>query len=106
MKFNPFQPGSPVNTGMFTGRLTELMALEKALFQTKNGNPQHVLISGERGIGKSSLLLYLNALARGSIDAPDDEKHRFVVLRYEPDPQETLGDLLRRLASALMKPRP
>jgi hypothetical protein len=30
---------------------------EQSLFQTKHGNPNHFIIEGERGIGKSSLFL-------------------------------------------------
>ena len=37
------------------------------MFQTKNGNPQHLLLTGERGIGKSSLLFYADLVARGEI---------------------------------------
>ena len=48
---------------MFTGRLVELHTIEQSLFQAKNGNPQHFLIEGERGIGKSSLLLLAEILA-------------------------------------------
>lgn len=44
------------------------MAIERGLFQTKNGNPVHFIIQGERGIGKTSLLLVFDALARGFID--------------------------------------
>jgi type II secretory pathway predicted ATPase ExeA len=88
---------------MFTGRIDELEALEKALYQTQKGNPQHVLTTGERGIGKSSLLLYLDAVARGKLPTLGGEKHKFVVLRHEPDPADALGDLLRRLAAGLLK---
>lgn len=50
---------------MFAGRYHEMLALEKALFQTKNGNPTHFLIDGERGIGKSSLLFNVEGVATG-----------------------------------------
>ncbi len=105
MRFNPFRPGSPVPPGMFTGRLKEVDTLEKALFQTKHGNPQHVLITGERGIGKSSLLLYLDAVAQGVAAIPSAEEFHFhfVVLRFEPHPNEELRELLRRLALSLTK---
>lgn len=85
---------------MFTGRLKEIAILEKALFQTKHGNPQHVLITGERGIGKSSLLLYLDAIARG---LGDDGKTKFAVMRLEADPEETFQEFVTRVARALAK---
>lgn len=62
-RFNPFKPGDPVYSGMFTGRLDEILGIEKSLFQTKNGNHQNIIFVGERGIGKSSLLLYARYLA-------------------------------------------
>jgi len=66
-KINPFKPNSPVSSGMFAGRVKEIRALEKALLQTKNGFPSNVLITGERGIGKSSLMNLLRHLAVGDI---------------------------------------
>lgn len=79
-KINPFQPNSPVAPGMFAGRLDEIQALEKGLEQTKYGNPMHFLVTGERGIGKSSLLNYLKPLADGSIKSPDFECFNFILI--------------------------
>lgn len=79
-KVNPFQPNGPVAPGMFSGRLHEILALEKGLFQTKNGNPLNFLVTGERGIGKSSLLNYLRPLAEGSIKSPDFDHFNFVTV--------------------------
>jgi len=67
MKFNPFRPNGIVPPGAFAGRYAELQCLEKVLHQTKNGNPEHFLITGERGIGKSSLLFYMQSIADGTI---------------------------------------
>lgn len=66
-KVNPFTPNSPVGTGMFAGRFEEVVSLEKGLFQTKSNIPTHFLITGERGIGKSSLMLYLEHAATSDI---------------------------------------
>lgn len=74
MRFNPFQPNSMVRPDMFVGRADEILTIEKCLFQTKFGNPQHFLIEGERGIGKSSLLLYVDGVARGKIAPIKDIK--------------------------------
>jgi hypothetical protein len=65
MKFNPFRPNSIVAPGMFAGRYDEVTAIERGLHQTRNGNPKHFLIEGERGIGKSSLMLYVDYLSSG-----------------------------------------
>jgi hypothetical protein len=67
MKFNPFRPGSIVAPGMFVGRVEELHTIEQCLFQTSRGNPQHFLVLGERGIGKSSLLMLAEAIGNGEV---------------------------------------
>jgi len=43
---------------MFVGRLPQVEALEEALLQTRTGRPKNFMITGERGIGKTSLLQY------------------------------------------------
>ena len=85
MKYNPFRPNSPVNPGMFQGRQTEVAAIGKALFQTRHGNPQHILIEGERGLGKSSLMLMLSFMAKGKISIHGDssQRVRFATLELE-----------------------
>jgi len=64
---NPFKPNSPAPTGMFAGRSKEINELEKGLHQTKNGHGCNYLITGERGIGKSSLMMILKHFADGGI---------------------------------------
>ena len=71
MKFNLFVPNGIAYPGMFIGRSDEISLIEQALFQTKNGNPQHLLLTGERGIGKSSLLYFADLVARGELDSID-----------------------------------
>ena len=80
MKVNPFKPNSPVSTGMFAGRLDEIIELEKGLFQTKNGYPVNYLITGERGIGKSSLMMYLKHVSCGNIKGLNTEKFNYVTI--------------------------
>ena len=75
IKYNPFKPGSIIHPGMFSGRVDELRALESALFQTKNGNPTHFLIHGERGIGKSSLLMVVTYYATGELKTIEDNTY-------------------------------
>jgi hypothetical protein len=82
-KFNPFRPGKVVSPGMFSGRYDEIQSMERGLFQTKHGNPQHFLIEGERGIGKTSLLLYMDWVAKGEIDGISNSKFNFMVLNLE-----------------------
>ncbi|MEQ8853610.1 AAA family ATPase [Gimesia sp.] len=103
LKFNPFQPGQIVSPSMFAGRLEELLALEKALFQTKNGNPSHFLIHGERGIGKSSLLLYLDYLARGAFESLNKETYSFVTATIELEIGNTYEDIVRKTGAELSR---
>ncbi len=82
-RYNPFRPGSVISPGMFTGRTEEMKAVEQALFQTKHGNPNHFIIEGERGIGKSSLFLLLDYIANGRIDFESGTKLNFIVANIE-----------------------
>ena len=55
---SPFYPGQPVPIELFIGRQKEIERIEQALVQTKQGKMQVLFISGEYGIGKSSLANY------------------------------------------------
>jgi Cdc6-like AAA superfamily ATPase len=86
---------------MLAGRLDEIQRLEHALFQPKHGNPAHFIIQGERGIGKSSLLFYLNAVAQGHITAPDSVPFKFLTVEIELEPANSDLDILRKMATQL-----
>lgn len=98
MKFNPFKPGSIVHPGMFAGRITEINEIENLLFQTKNGNSSSFLIHGERGIGKSSLLYYIDAVARGRISPNDGPNFNFMVISVSLEPHDTYKDIIYKIA--------
>lgn len=100
MKINPFVPNSPVNSGMFVGRLVEIVTLEKALVQARAGNPNHIMITGERGIGKTSLQLYLKVLAKGDISLSSD-KYNFLVLDLDINHNTTQIGLIQRINSQI-----
>ncbi len=69
---DPFFPNRPVeDPNKFEGRENEVEEVVDALFQTANGNPTHSIITGERGIGKSSLLFQTFILAKGDNRLPD-----------------------------------
>lgn len=101
LKFNPFQPNSIVVPGMFVGRMDELDTIEQCLFQAKNGNPQHFLISGERGIGKSSLLLLVSGTAAGLVDPVHTGKLNFLVLDVDMGGVETQLDIVKSIGRRL-----
>jgi hypothetical protein len=98
MKYNPFKPGSIVHPGMFAGRVTEIREIEKLLFQTKNGNSASFLIHGERGIGKSSLLSYINMVARGNITETDGIYFNFLVISISLEPHDTYKEIVYKIA--------
>ena len=103
LKYNPFKPGSIVHPGMFSGRLEEIKTLENALFQTKNGNPSHFLIHGERGIGKSSLLMLISYYAAGELTTLQDQNFNFLVLNIELDPNDDYSNLVYKIARELKR---
>ena len=97
MKFNPFRPNSLISPGMFVGRSSEIDSIEKCLLQTKNENPQHFLILGERGIGKSSLLFYIEAISQ-FIENIDDNPFNFMPISVDLSACSTNIDILRAIA--------
>ena len=88
---------------MFAGRLEEIVALERILLQAKGNNAQHFLLSGERGIGKSSLLLFIKAIATKAIQTLSGEEIHFAVVEVEIDPSCTYSQFIKQLASALRR---
>ncbi|MEO9297179.1 ATP-binding protein [Devosia alba] len=96
MKYNPFKPNDIVHQGMFVGRLDEINNIERSLFQAKHGNPQHFLVIGERGIGKSSLLFYVKVLADGLPIAPD-ERMNFMTVPVDLGGCTTQLDVIRKI---------
>lgn len=94
-KINPFKPNSPVPTAMFAGRIKEIEELEKGLFQTKNGNSANYLITGERGIGKSSLMMLLRYVAAGKVNSIGYDKFNFVPINIKISKQTSLLTFIR-----------
>ncbi len=99
-KYNPFRPNSPVFRGVFEGRAHEIRRLDKLLFQTRMGNPSHVLIHGERGIGKTSLLLVAKHFAKGALQWEED-KYDFLTVQASIGPETTMIDLARKLSAQI-----
>jgi hypothetical protein len=97
-KFNPFKPNALVYPNMFAGRGDELAVINRALLQAKHGNPTHFLLHGERGIGKSSLLLYARILASGEATAwYNQPPHKFLTVDVMLDPAATYIDIISKI---------
>ena len=62
-KESPFTPGRPVPLDYFVARLNEVNRIEKAIKQASSGRNENMFITGERGIGKSSLASMIRFLA-------------------------------------------
>ena len=86
---------------MFVGRVDEVESLETALIQTTADSPTHFMITGERGIGKTSLLLYVKFLAKGAIPLDNGTKFNFLIIDLDIDANSTQRGLIQRIASRL-----
>lgn len=62
-KESPFTPGKPVPVEYFVARFDEIKRLERAIRQARSGRNENIFITGERGIGKSSLAGFIQHLA-------------------------------------------
>lgn len=60
---SPFYPGQPVPIDFFTGRTNEISKIKRLLKQTELGKQQALYLSGEYGIGKSSLAMFTKFIA-------------------------------------------
>ena len=101
-KVNPFQPNSPAPTGMFAGRIKEITALGKGLHQTKNGHGSNFLITGERGIGKSSLMMILKHFAKGEIST-DYGEFNFITINTVISDRTNIVTLMRLIERSLRR---
>lgn len=101
-RYNPFRPNSPVYTGMFAGRLKEIERIDQVLFQTKLSNPTYLLIIGERGIGKSSLLLVGNLFSKGKLTWTDN-KYNFFTVQISIGKDTTFLDLARKINAGISR---
>jgi hypothetical protein len=61
--YSPFTPGVPVPAEFFVGRQTEIEYLKDRAGQASTGRLQVAFLSGERGIGKTSLASFARLLA-------------------------------------------
>ena len=69
-KESPFTPGKPVPIEYFVARIKEIERLERAIKQTSSSRNENIFITGERGIGKSSLAGFIRYLA--------EKEHNFI----------------------------
>ncbi len=102
-KINPFKPNSPVPVGMFAGRYNEISALEKGLYQTKNNQSSNFLIIGERGIGKSSLMMLLKHFSQGEIETMQYGKFNYVTINTIISSETNLVTLIKLIEKQISR---
>lgn len=98
---NPFKPNRPVHPGMFTGRGFELQKIDNALFSTIDNNPHHLLFLGERGIGKTSLLLLASYLSKGDIEIEKGTSLNYLTIYFSIDKNTTVKDFTKRIIKSI-----
>jgi len=59
---SPFTPGIPVPVELFVGRVAEIEKIRRYARQACSGRLENIFLTGERGIGKSSLARYVKQL--------------------------------------------
>lgn len=92
---SPFRPGQPVPTEFFVGRTAEIERLRGMVRGSAEGRFRICFVSGERGIGKSSLAAFVRRL----VERDDDAVGCHVFLGGVQD----LGEMLRRSFDRLLK---
>ena len=60
---SPFYPGQPVPIEFFIGRIDEIGRVTRSLSQVETGKPRAIFLTGEYGIGKSSLAGFMRRYA-------------------------------------------
>ena len=60
---SPFYPGQPVPVELFVGRQKEIDKIARAIRQVELGKPQAIFLTGEYGMGKSSLARFMRYYA-------------------------------------------
>lgn len=61
---SPFSPGRPVPLDMFVGRDAQVKRMLRSVSQVVAGKQENLFVTGEYGIGKSSLVAYVRHLAQ------------------------------------------
>ncbi len=98
---DPFTPNRPVDDpDRFFGRSEPVNEMIDSLYQVKNGNPKHTIVTGDRGVGKSSLLTQVHLTALGDNRLSDrlkidrgTDKFNFATAWHDVDATQSAFDL-------------
>lgn len=92
---SPFTPGQPVSIEFFVGRIEEINRLRRRLISSREGRLQVGFLTGERGIGKSSLAAFMRFLS-------ERELHMLGVHAFLGG-VSSLEEMIRRVFDRLLK---
>jgi len=99
---SPFTPGRVVPVEYFKGRKTEIKRLVRAARQVGAGTNQNIFLTGERGIGKSSLAAFLTYLCENENQLlPED--FRLLSTHCFLGPQESLPEVCQSVLTRLIQ---
>lgn len=93
--YSPFTPGQPVSVELFSGRVEQVRALERMVKKAVAGKLAVGFLTGERGMGKSSLAKYASELA--------ERKHQILGLHVFLGGVNDLEEMARRVFDRLVK---
>ena len=104
---DPFTPNRPLDDpDRFFGRAEPVNEMIDSLFQVKNGNPKHTIVTGDRGVGKSSLLTQVHLTANGDNRLSDrlaidrgTARYNFVTVWHDVDATQSAFDLANAVLS-------
>jgi energy-coupling factor transporter ATP-binding protein EcfA2 len=113
LKTNPFTPGKRLTRPeLFAGRTEQLEAGVRLLVQAGGGNVRHGLITGDRGIGKSSLSSQIQGIAQRDdghlrlvgLSAPEFP-YTFLVAEHVAQRGQTVADVAAGLLREINRVR-
>jgi len=100
-RMNPFSPDQPVDWEYFAGREEEFQAIMDCLFQTKQNMTHHIFITGERGIGKTSLAKITMAMSKK--DVIKSFTFNYLTVNCTCDSNDSLDDICVKILKDLKK---
>lgn len=106
---DPFTPDLPIDDPTkFSGRVTAIDMVVDSLFQLAHKQPRFTIITGDRGIGKSSVLRQTKSLTEGNLDLlvrlgidPGMPTYDFVTAWHDCAPDQTPASLAEGILSQL-----
>ncbi|MBN2351974.1 MAG: ATP-binding protein, partial [Spirochaetales bacterium] len=98
---DPFTPNRPIDDpDRFFGREDSVNELVDSIYQIMHGNPKHTIITGARGVGKSSLLTQVYRTSTGDNRLTDRlgvdrgvERYDFVSIWQDVDSNQGVDEL-------------